>query len=244
MGLGNRLPAGVSALSMSPAARFALEQGRDTVEAGAMAGGSARSGATMAALERLRMGMAAQDRETQLDRLGGLAGMGLGAQQAMGAVRDRFSDQFAASSDTLSNRRLGLRSNFADGMIDATGNRASALTAALNAFGANRLGINRTAADNLAALRASTGAAIMDQRTNFGSAMGNAAGMFGQGASGATGMQANALADMGNARAAGAVGMTNSINGLLGNLTTIWERNQATGAPGGTQNTTPGMGLW
>lgn len=68
-------------ISMSPGTTFALEQGRDTIEAGAAARSGLNSGATLAGLERLRFGLSAQDRETQLNRLGGLTQMG---QQAAG----------------------------------------------------------------------------------------------------------------------------------------------------------------
>jgi hypothetical protein len=63
-------------ISMSPGTTFALEQGRDTIEAGAAARSGLNSGATLAGLERLRFGLSAQDRETQLNRLGGLVGVG------------------------------------------------------------------------------------------------------------------------------------------------------------------------
>lgn len=78
LGLGAQ-PSGYQGISMSPGAQFALGQGRDTIEAGAAMRGGINSGATLAGLERLRMGMAAQDRDSQLNRLAGLTDMGMGA---------------------------------------------------------------------------------------------------------------------------------------------------------------------
>ncbi len=66
-------------IQASPAALFALEQGRDTIEAGAAARGGLNSGATLAGLENLRFGLSAQDRENQLNRLAGLVDSGQGA---------------------------------------------------------------------------------------------------------------------------------------------------------------------
>lgn len=74
-GLGER-PEGFEGLSFSPGAQFALEQGRDTIEAGAAGRGNLFSGASLKALETLRGGIATQDRENQLNRLSQLAGFG------------------------------------------------------------------------------------------------------------------------------------------------------------------------
>ena len=78
-------------ISMSPGTRFALEEGRDTLEAGAAARGGLNSGATKAALERLRMGMAAQDRETQLNRLGGVVDLGMNSAARLAANSANFT---------------------------------------------------------------------------------------------------------------------------------------------------------
>ena len=87
IGLADR-PDDWAGLSMSPGARFALEQGRDTIEAGAAGRSGLRSGATLAGLERLRMGMAAQDRDAQLNRLAGVVDSGQGFEAARRQVRE------------------------------------------------------------------------------------------------------------------------------------------------------------
>lgn len=92
LGLGAR-PEGFAGIDMSPAARFALEQGRDTVEAGAASRGGLNSGATLAGLERLRMGMAAQDRDNQMNRLAGLVDMGQGAAGMQASAGNAFASQ-------------------------------------------------------------------------------------------------------------------------------------------------------
>lgn len=136
MGLGDR-PEGYAGYEMSPGAQYLMTQGRDAIEAGAAARGGLQSGATLEALERMRMGTVAQDRDSYLNRLAGLVDMGQGS----------------------------------------AGNQATAG----NAFGA---------------------------------------------------MAGNALANMGDARAAGAIGVGNAIQGGIGNLLGAWQYNQAN-RPGG-----------
>lgn len=102
LGLGAR-PDGFAGISMSPGTTFALEQGRDTIEAGAAARSGLNSGATMAGLERLRFGLSAQDRETQLNRLGGMTQMG----QSAAAMQAANSNAFVGNA----NNALGAMGN-------------------------------------------------------------------------------------------------------------------------------------
>ena len=87
-------------LSMSPAAMFALEQGRDTIEAGAAGAGNLFSGRTAEGLERMRFGMAQHDRDNQLNRLAGLAGMGQAAAAGQADAGQNFAS--SASQNILS----------------------------------------------------------------------------------------------------------------------------------------------
>lgn len=90
-------------ISMSPGTRFAMEQGRDTIEAGAAARSGLNSGATLAGLERLRFGLSAQDRETQLNRLGGLAGMGQSAAAMNAANSANFTQNATGALGAMGN---------------------------------------------------------------------------------------------------------------------------------------------
>lgn len=90
-------------ISMSPGTQFALSQGRDTIEAGAAMRGGINSGATLAGLERLRMGMAAQDRDSQLNRLGGLADMGMGAAGMQANAGNALAANNANSTQFMGN---------------------------------------------------------------------------------------------------------------------------------------------
>lgn len=66
-------------IDMSPGAQFALQQGVGDIQASAAARGGLRSGNALQSLEGFRFGLAAQDRDNQLNRLAGLAGMGMNA---------------------------------------------------------------------------------------------------------------------------------------------------------------------
>ena len=225
MGLGDR-PDGFSGLSMSPAARFALEQGRDTIEAGAAARGGLNSGATLQALERERMGMAAMDRETQLDRLLGMSNQGLQAGGMAAGVRDNFAGRMQGASQFATGGEIGVRDQFAGRAQASSQALRDGLTAASTGLGMAQMGTtqnygaSRTNAINNAL------AGQMAANTNFGAGMGNAAGLFSQGSMNATQMQANALANRGDAQAAGAIGMGNAISSGFNNAIGGWQMNQ------------------
>ena len=132
-------------LEMSPAARFALEQGRDAMEAGASARGGLNSGATLAGLERLRMGMAAQDRETQMNRLGGMVDMGQGAAGMQATAGNTFASNannaLGQLGAGLANTAMASGNAQAQGFIGAGNAQAAGVMGAANALsgGVNNL---------------------------------------------------------------------------------------------------------
>lgn len=91
-------PEGYQGISMSPMARFALEQGRGEIEAGASFGGGLYSGRSMKALEDYRRGMALSDRAAQLDRLTGYASSG---QNAAAQTAAADTNNLSAVSNAL-----------------------------------------------------------------------------------------------------------------------------------------------
>jgi hypothetical protein len=122
MGLGDR-PQGWQGLSMTPAGQFALTQGRDEVEAGAAMRGGLNSGSTLGALERLRMGLATQDRDNQLNRLAGFADMGLGAAGRQSQAGAQFvgagQGALANLGDARAAGRIGVGNALTGGMNNA-----------------------------------------------------------------------------------------------------------------------------
>ena len=126
LGLGPR-PEGFAGLSMSPAGLFALEQGRDIIEAGAAARGGLFSGSSMNALERTRGQIAANDRENQLNRLTGLAGMGQASAGMQAQANTNFANMAGQALGSIGDAR-------AAGSI-ATGNAInSGMNNALGSF--------------------------------------------------------------------------------------------------------------
>jgi hypothetical protein len=87
-------------IQLSPGARFAMEQGRDAIEAGAAGRGNLFSGSTVGGLERMRFGLSAQDREQQLSRLAGLVDMGMGAAGMHATAGGNYA---AGASNALAN---------------------------------------------------------------------------------------------------------------------------------------------
>lgn len=132
LGLGSR-PEGYTGISMSPGAQFALEQGRDTMEAGAAMRGGLNSGAALAGLERLRMGMAAQDRDSQLNRLAGMTDMGMGAAGMQAQAGNALSANNANSTQFMGNALANRGNAAASGAVGM----ANALQGGLN----NAIGI-------------------------------------------------------------------------------------------------------
>lgn len=112
-------------ISMSPGTRFALEEGRDTIEAGAAARSGLNSGATLAGLERLRFGLSAQDRETQLNRLGGLTGMGQSAAAMQAANSANYTQNATNALGNIGNAQaagaIGVGNAFQGGLNNLAG---------------------------------------------------------------------------------------------------------------------------
>lgn len=92
-------------LELSDATRFAMDEGRDSIEAGAAGAGGLYSGATMEGLERLRFGLAANDRETQVNRLYGLAGMGQASAGGQAAAGSAYAAGASNAYGNLGNAR-------------------------------------------------------------------------------------------------------------------------------------------
>lgn len=190
LGLGDA-PEGYTGLSLSPGAQFLMEQGRGTIEGGAAGRGGLYSGGTLEELERFRQGLAATDRDNQMAQIFGVANLGGQAADAMAGAERGFAGDLAGLRAGLSGaqeadylRRLGLDTSLAD-----------ARTAASNALGQARIGIEEGRLSNLGAAR-----------TNRANLYGTAANQYTTGMTGA-------LANLGNANAAGAIGVGNALAG-------------------------------
>lgn len=188
LGLGER-PEDWAGLSLTPQGRFLMEQGRDSIEAGASATGGLRSGATLQALEEYRQGLATQDRDNQLNRLAGRADTGIAAQQQIGSMR-------AALGDTLGGIEQGI------GGIEAQRAAQIAGLQADRALGRADILANRASTD--ADLKARRAAGIADLRANRIMGVGDAESNWGMNA--------------GNIGAGQAIGSGNAFSSMMGNM--------------------------
>jgi hypothetical protein len=103
-------------LSLTPQTQYLMEQGRDTVEGGAAGGGGLYSGETLAELEKMRTGLVAQDRDSQIAQLMGLVGTGQTAGANAATVRGQASDDIVGIRNDATQAGLGLRGATTGGM--------------------------------------------------------------------------------------------------------------------------------
>jgi hypothetical protein len=132
LGLGGK-PAGYSGLSESEGTKYLMKTGRQEIEGGAAGAGNLFSGATAAALEKKRIGLASLDKENQMAQLMGLAGLGQGAANSAAGVRANYSDDIAG-------QRTGATSSINDLRAGYTGAMAGERTGATSAINALRGG--------------------------------------------------------------------------------------------------------
>jgi hypothetical protein len=128
LGLGKG-PKGYRGMELTDAARFNMEQGREITEGGAAGSGGLYSGATMAALEKLRGGIAAQDRGNQMAELMGLGQVGQNAANSMAGIRGNYSDAITGERSQATSGINALRQGYT-GMI---GDQRNLTAAQINA---------------------------------------------------------------------------------------------------------------
>ena len=113
LGVGDQPPG--YEMSLTPAARFAMTEGRDIIEGGAAARGNLFSGSTAAGLEDMRGQIALNDRNTQLNYLAGIAGMG----QAATAGQASQLSTFGANAGEIAMQRGNAQAAGAIGVTNA-----------------------------------------------------------------------------------------------------------------------------
>lgn len=112
-------------IDMSPAAQFALEQGRDTIEAGAVGRFGVNSGATRAGLERLRFGLAAGDRDNQMNRLRDLTNTGVNAATLNAANSSNYTQNAVNALGGMGNAQAAGAIGFGNAVQGGLQNLAS-----------------------------------------------------------------------------------------------------------------------
>lgn len=124
LGLG-QAPEGYQGITLSNAGQFAMDQGFDNVQSSAAARGGLRSGSALQALERTRYGIAAQDRDNQLNRLAGLVDMGMGAASMNASNANSFaqmgSNAYANMGNAAAAGAVGAGNAWAGGLNNLSG---------------------------------------------------------------------------------------------------------------------------
>ena len=109
-------------LELSESSRFALNEGRDSIEAGAAARGGVFSGAAMKGLEDYRNRVAVTDRDNQLNRLFSMVQMGQNAASGQGAAGTNFAQSAGANIMAGGNARAAGIVGGVNAVNDAIGN--------------------------------------------------------------------------------------------------------------------------
>jgi hypothetical protein len=258
LGIGNK-PAGYTGLQESEGTKYLMNTGRQEIEGGAAGSGNMYSGATLAALEKKRMGLASLDKANQMGQIMALAGLGQSAANSAAGIRAGYADDVAgersgaatginALRGGYTGAIAGERGNYRDvansldatrtaGNISARNLGTQTLNALRDQYTQRGMGINNNyqtaqygigqdyanATTNAADTRAGRNIDIANTNTaNLGAARANRANLAGgNSAQYTTGMSA-ALANKGDAKAAGAIGGANALMGGLQNSASIY----------------------
>lgn len=127
LGLGER-PEGYEGFQASESFDNILEAGRDTIESGAASGGKLFSGASGTALEKIRMGLASNEVNNYLNRLGSLGQQGQAAAGNQAAAGTNYAQMGSTSLANFGNAQ-------AAGAIGVGNAITSGLNAGIGAYG-------------------------------------------------------------------------------------------------------------
>ena len=191
MGVG-KAPAGYQGLEMTPGAQFLMKQGVEDIQGSAAGSGTLNSGATLQALEKYRQGLASTDRDTQLQQLFALAGMGQNAAGNIADLRTGAASEASALRTGTAGNIANLRTGAADDAV------------ALRSGTAGDIANLRTgAAGQLADLRTGAAGTVADLRTGAANNMANVRGQAAQNIADLRGSAADRLVSNRNALTAG-----------------------------------------
>jgi hypothetical protein len=275
LGIGNK-PSNYSGLQESEGTKYLMNTGRQEIEGGAAGNGNMYSGATLAALDKKRMGLASLDKDNQMQQLMAQAGLGQsaansaagiragyaddaaatrnGATAGINALRGVYTGQIAGARNAATSGINTLRSQYTGDIADERGDyrntanlldqtRGAGNTAARNLgtgtlnqlqdvyanrgiginndFNKNSYAINQdlansmtNASDTLARRRTD---AFNSNTANLGAARANRANLMGGNAANYTSGTSAAIANRGDAQAAGTIGGANALMGGLQN---------------------------
>lgn len=163
LGLGSG-PEGWGGLSMTPGAQFRLNEGYRDLQGTAAAQGGLNSGATLAAMEEYRQGLASTDRDAQMAQLMALGGVGQNAASNIANIDMGAAGDIAAQRNYGTGLRSDLRTGAAS-QVAAQRNIGTGLRSDLRTGAASEIGGYREAGTGLRAnLRSGAASQIVGAR--------------------------------------------------------------------------------
>lgn len=221
--------------------KFRRQQGQDAIDASAAAKGGLFSGATLKDSMEFATGLADQSYNKHLDRLTGQDRQGMQAANALANISGQRRDAITGARNLFSGRALtasGARSSALDAALRG---RESGRLAALGNFDRAKSGVSDQYMQNLYNSIGSRGRNLANTWASVAQ-MGQTAGNnYTNAAGNAYNYMGNALANYGDASAAGAVGMSNAINGGLNNYMNWYGQQQGMGTNPAPIPTTSGF---
>jgi hypothetical protein len=94
-----------SAMAQDPGFQFRMAEGQRALERSAAARGGLNSGATLRSLTRYSQGVASDEFANRFNRLAGIAGMGQGAAQNLGAAGGQYANSAGSLYGAMGNAR-------------------------------------------------------------------------------------------------------------------------------------------
>lgn len=253
-------------LALTPATQFLMEQGRNTVEGGAAGSGGLYSGETLAELEKMRTGLASQDRQNQMAELLSLIGLGQSAGNSAASLRSGFTDDAAAYRTNAQNAGIDVRDAAMAGRVNVRGAASDRRTDVRDDATQAMLGLRDDTTGDMNALRQFYNPALVGVNDTYASRANTADTNFANMNTSAWNNQlqdtlgarqfmqnmklsagtnlaptaAGMIAGKGAAQAGGIIGATNALMGGFGNMAYNQGMQQGGAMPAGMPGAMPG----
>lgn len=208
---GGDRPRNYEGFRATPGYEFMRNEGMRGIEGSAAAGGDLMSGRTLRALNQYGTGLANQTYGQHLDRLTGTAGTGLATAGALAGAAGQYGNAVMTAQGNRGANVINALANYGQTGVNVAGQQGQMNYGAAGALGTNAYNAYGTAGANTLGALGNFASGGQAAGNSYLAASGNAANFMG-----------NALANMGDARAAGAIGIGNAIQGGIQNGLGLW----------------------
>lgn len=220
LGIGGK-PSDYTGLKESEGTKYLMRTGRQEIEGGAAGAGNLNSGATLAALEEKRQGLASLDKDNQMSQLMALAGLGQSAANSASGIRTSSANSVNALRGGYTGAIAGERGDYRD-RANALQDQYTGRGMNINdTFNANRTGALGDYAGMITSAGNNRAAGVTNAwnnlTSNLGTARANRANLMGTSAMNYANQAGQAYGAMGDAKAAGSIGSANALLGGINN---------------------------